>query len=40
MAELQHFEVFNHFYFCVFFLTLKGYILCREEGHMGFFHNS
>ena len=22
------------------FSTLKGYILCREKGHMSFFHNS
>ena len=25
--------------FCIF-STLRGYISCREKGHMGFFHNS
>ena len=38
MADLQHFEIFNHFYFCLSFSNLRViYISCREKGHMGFF---
>ena len=38
MADLQHFEIFNHFSFCLFFSNLRViYISCREKGHMGFF---
>ena len=39
MVELQHFEFLPIFTF-VYFLTLKGYISCREKGHIAFFHNS